>query len=122
MKKLLVRYTNDSGEAVTLYDGEVTEIGWTDGAESLRVEAKTGPRRARQPGAVGGNANAGMNLLEMLAGAARNRNAAAIEEKKAELQREKESAAGEAAVGRDEAVVEEIVEAQEETVEEVVSS
>lgn len=121
MKKLLVRYTNDSGEAVTLYDGEITEIGWTDGADSLRVEAKTGPRRARQPGAVGGNANAGMNLLEMLAGAARSRNAAAIEEKKAELQREKEEAAGEA-VGRDEAVVEEIVEVQEEATGEVVTS
>lgn len=109
MKKLVVSYTNDNGDSITLYDGEVTEVEWADGAESLRVEAKTGPRRARQPGAVGGNANAGMNLLEMLAGAARNRNAAAIEEKKAELQREKEGTTGEA-VGRDDSQEEGFIE------------
>lgn len=91
MKKLTVRYTNDNGDSITLYDGEVAEIGWTDGAESLRVEAKTCPRRARQGSS--GNASAGMNLLEMLTGGSKARTEAMVEEKRSELRAEKKAAA-----------------------------
>lgn len=101
MKHLKIEYTTDTGKEVTLFDADVTEVSWADTAAGVRVEGKTAP-------AAGAAGNPGISLLEALAGAARSRNGAAIEEKKAELQREKEEG-GRKAAGRDEAVVEEIV-------------
>lgn len=86
MKKLVVSYTNDNGDSITLYDGEVTEVEWAEGSGSVRVAAKIGSRKSpKSPGANGSSTS----LLEALTGAARNRNAAAISEKRAEFNREK---------------------------------
>lgn len=91
MKKLLVKYTNDNGDSVILYDGGVAEIEWGESSDSLRVAAKFNSHRVRQAG----QGNSGMNLLEMLAGAARSRSAAEEGKAPAESGDSSEPASGE---------------------------
>jgi hypothetical protein len=76
MKHLKVEYTTESGQSITLFDGQVTEVTWSDGPNGIKVEGKN--QAAATGGGMGG-------LLEMLTGASKSRTAAVVEEKKAEL-------------------------------------
>ncbi len=68
MKRLTITYNNQ-----TLFDGEVTELAWTDHPGGVRVEGKT-----RTP-AGGGPAG----LIGMLTAASKAKTQQAIEDKRA---------------------------------------
>lgn len=61
-KHLSILYTTESGSKITLFDDDVAEVTWSDGNGIVRVEGKTQAA-----------ANSGLNLLEMLTGAAKAR-------------------------------------------------
>lgn len=59
MKHLRVEYSTDGGQPVVLFDGDVDEISWSDGANGVSVSGKM----RRQGGARG------PSLMDVLASA-----------------------------------------------------
>ena len=71
MKRLTITYNEDT----ILFDGLVDEFAWQDSAQQVSVVGKF----KRQPAAGGGG------LLEMLTSARKDKTAAIVQERKAEL-------------------------------------
>lgn len=74
MKVLVIKYGN-----ITLFNGSVAEVSWTDNEDGVTVTGKT--KKA-----------SGGNIFEMLSAAAKKQTEEEVEEKKAELAEEKKAA------------------------------
>jgi hypothetical protein len=81
MKRLTIIYDN-----TVLFDGEVAELAWQDAAHQVSVTGKLKHQAPTTAASVGG-------ILDLLAGARRERTAEAVRERRREFYSEQEEAA-----------------------------